>query len=98
VALPRFPGSLRDLAITVKDEVPAGDVLAAIRAAAGELATEVRLFDRFTGGSIPQDHASLAFRVVYRRSDRTLTDAEVDAQHAKVEAAVRTQLGATLRA
>jgi phenylalanyl-tRNA synthetase beta chain len=97
-ALPRFPASTRDLAVVVKDEVPAGDVEVAVRDAAGALAEEVRLFDRFVGGSVPTDHASLAFRVVYRRVDRTLTDVEVDAQHAKVVAEVQARFGATLRA
>jgi phenylalanyl-tRNA synthetase beta chain len=96
-AIPRFPASTRDVALVVFDGVPAGEVLGAVRAAAGTLAEHVSLFDRFAGGSIPKDHASLAFRVVYRASDRTLTDAEVDAQHAKVVGAVARQFGATLR-
>ena len=58
----------------------------------------MRLFDRFVGGAIPKDHASLALHVVYRAADRTLTDAEVDAQHAKVVAEVGKRFGATLRA
>jgi phenylalanyl-tRNA synthetase beta chain len=58
----------------------------------------VSLFDRFTGGAIPPEHASLAFRVVYRAKDRTLTDAEVDAQHVKVVSEVKARFGATLRA
>jgi phenylalanyl-tRNA synthetase beta chain len=97
-ALPRFPASVRDLAVVVSDAVHAGDVLAAVKRAAGELAEEVSLFDRYAGGQIPVDHANLAFRVVYRRPDRTLTDAEVDAQHAKVVAEVEGKFGATLRA
>jgi phenylalanyl-tRNA synthetase beta chain len=96
--IPRFPANERDLAIVVRNDVPAGEVEAAVRRAAGELAEEVRLFDRFTGGAVPADHASLAFRVIYRRGDRTLTDAEVDAQHAKVMSDVTTRFGATLRA
>ena len=96
--LPRFPKSPRDIALVVKSDVPVGDVERALREAAGELGTEVQLFDRFVGGSIPAGHASLAFRIVYRAADRTLTDAEVDAQHAKVVAAAQLRFGATLRA
>jgi phenylalanyl-tRNA synthetase beta chain len=97
-AIPRFPAATRDLAVVVHDAVPAGDVEAAVRDAAGRLAEEVRLFDRFVGGSIPAEHASLAFHVVYRAADRTLTDAEVDGQHAKVVAEVGKRFGAQLRA
>ena len=96
--LPRFPPSTRDVALVVKTDIRAGDVEGAVRDAAGELAEEVRLFDRFVGGSIPAEHASLAFHVVYRSHERTLTDAEVDAIHAKVIADVHARFGATLRA
>ena len=96
--IPRLPASARDLAVVVRDDVAAGEVESAVRHAAGPLAEEVRLFDRFTGGAIPADHTSLAFRVVYRAADRTLTDAEVDAQHGKVVSEVKARFGATLRA
>jgi len=94
----RFPASIRDLALVVHDDIPAGDVVDAVRSAAGALATEVTLFDRFVGGAVPEAHRSLAFRVVYRADDRTLTDAEVDAQHAKAVSEVGKRFGATLRA
>jgi phenylalanyl-tRNA synthetase beta chain len=96
--IPRFPASTRDLALVVHDDTSAGDVLAAVRDAAGSLAADVTLFDRFVGGAIPEGHRSLAFHVVYRADDRTLTDAEVDEQHAKAVAEVGRRFGATLRA
>jgi phenylalanyl-tRNA synthetase beta chain len=96
--IPRFPPATRDVALVVKDTVPAGEVEGAVREAAGALAERVELFDRFIGGSLPAGHVSLAFHVVYRAADRTLTDAEVDASHQKVVAAVGARFGATLRA
>jgi phenylalanyl-tRNA synthetase beta chain len=95
--IPRFPASRRDLALVVSDSVAAGDILKAIRGAAGPLAEHVELFDRFVGGSVPKEHASLAFRVVYRAEDRTLTDAEVDERHAQVVAETQQKFAATLR-
>jgi phenylalanyl-tRNA synthetase beta chain len=97
VPLPRFPATMRDLAVVVRDGVAAGDVEAAVREAASPLGVHASLFDRFVGGSVPAGHASLAVRVVYRADDRTLTDAEVDARHAQVVAAVEERFGATLR-
>jgi phenylalanyl-tRNA synthetase beta chain len=96
-SLPRFPSSTRDLAVVVRDDVPAGDVEHAARDAAGDLAEEVTLFDRFVGGSVPSGHASLALHVVYRAPDRTLTDGDVDVRHAQVLAAVQKRFGASLR-
>lgn len=96
--IPRFPSSARDVALVVKDGIPAGDVEAAVREAAGPLMESVRLFDRFVGGQVPPGHASLAFRVVYRSAEGTLTDAEVDKAHAQVVAKTTAKFGATLRA
>jgi phenylalanyl-tRNA synthetase beta chain len=96
--LPRFPAVTRDLAIVVRDEVPAGEVEQAAREVAAGLAERVTLFDRFVGGNIPVGHASIALHVVYRAADRTLTDAEVDERHARVVAALESRFGATLRA
>ena len=95
--IPRFPAATRDVALVVEEAVPAGEILDAVRAAAGALAEQVSLFDRFVGGAIPAGHHSLAFHVVYRAPDRTLTDAEVDAQHNAVVASVNKRFGATLR-
>ena len=97
VALPRFPATLRDIALVVRDDVPAGELERAVRQAVGELAEHVALFDRFVGGAIPASHASLALRVVYRAPDRTLTDAEVDERHARVVAEIQTRFGGQLR-
>jgi phenylalanyl-tRNA synthetase beta chain len=95
--LPRFPANLRDVAVVVRDEVPAGDLERAVRQAAGNLAEDVFLFDRFVGSNIPAGHASLALRVVYRAPDRTLTDAEVDARHAQVVSDIQKRFGGQLR-
>ncbi len=96
--IPRFPAVARDVALVVNESVPAGDVVSAIREAAGPLAEDVQIFDRFRGDHVPVGCLSLAFHVLYRAIDRTLTDAEVDAAHAHVVAATEKRFGATLRA
>jgi phenylalanyl-tRNA synthetase beta chain len=95
--LPRFPSTIRDVAFVVRDGVAAGEVAAAIRRAAGDLAQSVEMFDRFAGGAVAAGHSSVGFRVVYRAPERTLTDGEVDARHAEVVAQIHAQFGATLR-
>ena len=96
-AIPRFPASTRDVAFVVSDAVAAGKVLEAVKTAAGPLAENVVLFDRFVGGSIAAGSSNLAFHVVYRAPDRTLTDAEIDAAHANVVKEVTDRFGASLR-
>lgn len=96
-AIPRFPASPRDLALVVHDDVDAGAVSAEIASAAAPLGRRVELFDKFVGGSIPADHRSLAFRVVYQADDRTLTDKEVDDVHGRVVSAVEARFSAKQR-
>jgi phenylalanyl-tRNA synthetase beta chain len=57
----------------------------------------VRLFDVYRGTSIPAGHKSLAYALVYRAPDRTLTDAETAASQAAVEAALQQRFRATIR-
>ncbi len=97
-SIPRYPSTLRDLSLVVTEAVRAGDVEEVALVAARPLGQSVSVFDRFTGGSVPAGHVSLAFRVTYRASDRTLKDEEVDKQHAKVVAEVEQRFLAKLRA
>jgi phenylalanyl-tRNA synthetase beta chain len=96
-AIPKFPASPRDVSFLVKSTVAIGDIERTVRDAAGDIAEDVRLFDRFVGQGVPEGHVNLAFRVVYRSPERTLTDAEIEARHDAVKAAL-TAFGATLRA
>ena len=101
ISQPVFPRSaaagMTDIAPSFRSRA-AGFSSRLLQAMGAALAEEVLLFDRFVGGSIPTDHASLAFRVIYRSPDRTLTDVEVDAQHAQVVESARARFGAKLRA
>jgi len=97
VDLPRFPGVKTDLAIVVPDGVPAERVEQAITAAGGKLLDEVRLFDAYRGEGVAPGHTSLAFALVYRHPDRTLTDEEIATLHAKVVRKVTSAVGGELR-
>jgi len=57
----------------------------------------VELFDVFRGKNVPEGQKSLAYAFTYRAADKTLTDAEVNAAHAKVVDAFKAQLKATVR-
>jgi phenylalanyl-tRNA synthetase beta chain len=81
-SIPRFPAVLRDLAVVVDDGVPAAQVLSAVRAE--PLVEDAMLFDVYTGAPIPAGKKNLALALRYRVAERTLTDAEVDAAHARI--------------
>ncbi|MCC7540428.1 MAG: phenylalanine--tRNA ligase subunit beta, partial [Deltaproteobacteria bacterium] len=97
-ALPRFPPVTRDAAFVVDERVRARDVEQLVSAEAGELLERVELFDLYRGAPVPDGKKSLAFRLVFRASDRTLTDAEVDVAHRRVVEQVGARLGGLLRA
>ena len=76
---PRQPPVERDLAVVVAEETPARDVAVAIRRHAGDLLSELDLFDVYRGSPLPAGRKSLAHRLVFQAADRTLTDEEIDA-------------------
>lgn len=90
-----MPAALQDVALVVDATVAAGDVEAALRAGAGNLLESITLFDRYDkigGGKI-----SLAFSLVFRASDRTLTGAEITEARNAAVAEAQKRTGATLR-
>jgi phenylalanyl-tRNA synthetase beta chain len=81
----RQPRARRDLAFVFDRNRPAGEVVEAIRESGGASLVSVALFDRYEGEGIPAGKVSLAFRLVFQRHDRALTDAEVTRQVERVE-------------
>src|SRR5699024_1697957 len=79
-----YPPGKEDIALVVDATVPAGQVLATVREAAGELGEEIRLFDVYTGAQLESDQKSLAFALRLRAADRTLTAADTAAVRARV--------------
>jgi phenylalanyl-tRNA synthetase beta chain len=99
-----FPAALRDLAVVVDKAMPAGDVQKAIakaaRAAAGNAfaVEKVGIFDRYEGTGLPVGRKSLAFNLVFRSAERTLTDEEVNAVFAKIQQDITTDGRIAVRA
>ena len=81
-----FPAVFQDVSLVVPAHVPAAAVADAVRAGAGELLEDIRLFDVFTGPQVGENRKSLTFALRFRAPDRTLT--EDDASAAR-DAAVR---------
>lgn len=79
-----FPPAIRDLAVLVPRLTPAGDVIDAIRKAAGTILDEIKIFDVYEGREIPQGFKNMAFTLSYRAKNRTLTNVDVDDVHGRV--------------
>ncbi len=95
--LPRFPAAYRDLAVVVDDAAPVGALLDVVRMAGGDVLESVKLLDLYKGKPIPEGKKNVAFAMVYRRPERTLTDDEADNAHKAIVAALESKFGAKLR-
>jgi phenylalanyl-tRNA synthetase beta chain len=92
-----LPVSRRDLAIVVDKSAAYASVEDAVRGCALADLQDLMLFDVYEGKGVPEGKKSLAIRLTFGRSDRTLTDAEVAGFVATVVAALAAKLGAALR-
>ncbi len=93
----REPSVRRDLAVLVDRTQSAGALQEEIRKVAGSDLVSVAIFDRYEGQGVPKGRVSLAFRLVFQRADRTLTDAEVQRVTDRVVAMLGERFGAELR-
>ncbi len=94
--VPRFPGIVRDIALTVDLETSHRRIEEIIRGF--PLVSGVTVFDVYTGKQVPPGKKSLAYRIVYRSPEHTLVDDEVNKVQEKILKQLSRQLGATLRA
>lgn len=84
--LPKFPSVSRDLAFIVDRSIDVGELKECIEQSGGELLRSVRLFDLYSGESIPGGKKNTAFALQFQSDERTLTEEEVERM---VEAIVR---------
>ena len=94
--LPKHPAITRDLALVADDAVPAADIASRIRKAAGKALESLTLFDVYTGEHMAPGKKSLAYSLVLRAADRTLTDEEAENAVKKVLANLA-EIGVELR-
>ena len=90
-----MPAAVQDVALIVDATVSAADLEAALREGAGDLLESITLFDRYD--KIGDGKVSLAFTLVFRASDRTLTGDEVSAMRESAAALAAAKCGAVVR-
>ena len=96
-AIPKYPAISRDLAIVLSDQIPAASVMSEVRIAAGPLLADSHLFDVYAGERVEKGTRSLAFSLIFRSPDRTLTDEEVEAPFRSLIEHLAEKFGAKLR-
>ena len=95
--VPRYPSIVRDLALLVDRALPAASLRGTIRSAAPDSLVSVREFDRYAGKGVPSGLVSLAVRLTFRATDRTLTDHEIQTAVDGIVQEVTRRHDATLR-
>lgn len=95
--LPKYPAVTRDIAMLVKDSVTVGEIEHIINKAGKELLEEVKLFDVYKGKQVPEGFKSVAYSLIYRKEDKTLTDEEVSVVHNNILKMLSEKLNAELR-
>ena len=95
--LPKFPSVTRDIAVVCDEAVTVGQLEAAIRKGARGLLKEVSLFDIYRGVGIQSGKKSVAFNLILRADDRSLTSEEADEDVKSILAALEQDCGAVLR-
>ena len=96
-ALPKFPAVTRDIALIVDEEILVQDIEDIIVAQGGNILESAKLFDVYKGKQIAEGKKSIAYAILYRRADKTLTDDEVNKVHEKILRTLEHKLGAELR-
>ncbi len=95
--LPKYPAMVRDIAVIVKDEILAGEMIETIEAVNPHLIESVELFDVYKGEHVQEGYKSTAFSVTYRNKERTLTEKEIESIHKKILEQLERKYEAKLR-
>ena len=98
--LERYPAVRRDIAMFVAPNVTHAEILRVIGSANEPLLERVELFDLFTekvGENTGENRKSLAYSLTYRDKNRTLTNEEVSAVHARIRDRLQREVRAELR-
>ena len=97
IPLPKYPPITRDIAVVCGEEVTEGALENAIRKGARGLLKEVSLFDVYRGKNLGEGKKSVAFNLVLRADDRSLTGEEADEDVKSVLETLEKECGAVLR-
>ncbi len=95
--LSTYPVAQSDVALVVDEQVSAAALEASLWQGAGEMLESVRLMDIYRGDQVGPGHKSLAYHLVFRAPDRTLTTKEVNGFRDRAIATAATTVGAVQR-
>ena len=87
----------KDLAFVVNKDVPAINIITAAKNADKEHIVDVRIFDVFEGGNLPEGKKSIAIGLTFQPKEKSFTDQELEGLMKKVILEVGKKTDAVLR-
>ncbi len=95
--LPKYPAIVRDIALSLPEEITSEEIVQTIYSLGGELVEKVAFFDLYRGTQIPSSHKGLAYSISYRAKNRTLKDEEIKKLHQRISLGLEKRLEARIR-
>ena len=95
--LSKFPSIKKDVAFIVDKDLESAVIEKQIKKSAGNLLTNIEVFDVYTGEHVEEGKKSIAYSLTFSDSKKTLTDDEVTGIFNKIIADAEKTLGAILR-
>ena len=92
-----YPAVRQDIAVSVPEDVPAGDLVSAAREAGGDELREIRVFDVYRGDQIAPGRKSVALALAYQSAERTLAEEDASRLRNAIVDALVERFGAELR-
>jgi len=95
--LSKYPSVRRDLALIVKEEVAADDIINCIKDCKEQTLQDIVIFDIYRGKGVEEGNKSVALSLVIQDFSQTLTDSEIDAIFSRLLETLTTKINAKLR-
>jgi len=97
--IPKYPAIIRDVSLLVSKDVKISEILNRIEDAdTNGIVQDVDVFDIYEDNpDVPEGKKSIAFHIIYRSDNRTLTDEEADKVEQNIKKALEQGLGAEIR-
>lgn len=97
VEVPKFPAVERDIAVIVDEKVEVGQIEKIVTKKAKKLLESMQLFDIYRDEKLGENKKSVAYSLIFRDKNKTLSDEEINTVMESVVSELEKSLGATLR-
>lgn len=95
--IPKYPAVERDIALVVDEQIEVGQIENIISKKAKNILEKAKLFDIYRSDKLGENKKSVAYELIFRTKDRTLTDDEIKNTMEAITKELQTNLGAELR-